>query len=160
MQILGIDPGLNTTGYGVLRYEQNKMTLIEAGIIQPNRKDLLEHRLQKIYKGVEDVIDQYQPDVLVLEKLYSHYRHPATVSVLGHVRGVICLLCAQKKIELIEHSPKRIRKSVTGTGNATKEQTQRMVAHLLKIDAGRLTLDASDALALAVGYTQMHRHQI
>ena len=160
MRILGVDPGLNTTGYGVIRYEDKKVTLLEAGIIQPKRTDLLQHRLQKIYQGLEEVIKQYQPDVLVLEKLYSHYRHPATVSVLGHVRGVICFLCAQKNIELREHSPKRIRKSVTGTGNASKQQTQRMIAHLLNIQTDRLSLDASDALALAIGFTQIHRHSL
>ena len=160
MRILGIDPGLNITGYGLISCQQNNIKLIETGIIQSKAKDLLQQRLQKIYKGVEAVMDQYQPDVLVLEKLYSQYRHPATVSVLGHVRGVICLLCAQKNVPLVEHSPKRIRKSVTGTGNASKEQTKRMIAHLLRINAETLTFDASDALALAVGYSQIQNHHL
>ncbi len=71
-------------------------------------------------------------------------------------RGAICLLCAKKNIELAEHSVKRIRKALTGNGNATKNQTQRVVAHILNIDGNKLTLDASDALALALGYVRMH----
>lgn len=79
---------------------------------------------------------------------------------MGHARGVICLACAQQSVELVEYSVKRVRQSVTGNGNATKIQTRRMVAHLLNIDESHLTLDASDALALALGHARMMRIQL
>ncbi len=155
MRILGIDPGFKATGYGCIEIDQRSITLIETGTIEPKQKDLLQNRIQKIHTILGGLIDEHRPQVLVLEKLYAHYKHPATASKLGHVRGVICLLCAQKNIELAEYSVKRIRKSLTGNGNATKVQTKRTVADLLRIDESKLTLDASDALALALGYMRM-----
>ena len=157
MRILGIDPGLKRTGYGLLECRNQSIRLLETGTIQPKVKDLFEQRILKIFKNLDEIIDKYRPEVLVLEKLYAHHRHPTTASLLGHVRGVICLLCAQKNVRLVEHSVKRIRKALTGNGNASKEQTQRLVAYTLNIDARQLTLDASDALALALGYMYIHR---
>src|SRR6185503_19107088 len=122
--------------------------------------DLIENRIRKIHANLEKIIDEHKPDVMVLEKLYAHIKHPTTASLLGHVRGVICLLCAQKKIKLMEHSVKRIRKSLVGNGNATKEQTRALVAHLFKVNAAQLTLDASDALALALGHAHMIRMKV
>ena len=162
MKILGIDPGFKATGYGCIEVESSiQLTLIETGTIEPKQKDLIENRILKsLLKLLDELIKEHEPQVLVLEKLYAHYKHPITASKLGHVRGVICLLCAQKNIALEEHSVKRIRKSLTGNGNATKVQTQRIVADLLGIDETKLTLDASDALALALGYVRMQSHQL
>jgi len=155
MKILGIDPGFKATGYGCIEVDKWSVTLIETGTIEPKQKDLIQNRIQKVHAILGGLIDEHRPQVLVLEKLYAHYKHPATASKLGHVRGVICLLCAQKNIALAEYSVKRIRKSLTGNGNATKVQTQKIVADLLRIDESKLTLDASDALALALGYMRM-----
>jgi len=160
MRILGVDPGLNTTGYGVIEIDESSspgFKLLEAGIIRPKPSDLLQNKIQKIYRNLQDVVDQFHPEVMVLEKLYAHYRHPLTAAKMGHVRGVICLLCADKDLVLAEHSVKRIRKTLVGQGSATKQQTQDLVAHILKIDKTKLTLDASDALALALGYAHMQR---
>jgi len=139
---------------------QSAIELLEIGTIEPKEKDLIENRIQKIHAGLEKIIDQHKPDVMVLEKLYSHYKHPTTAVLLGHVRGVICLLCAQKKIKLIEHSVKRIRKALVGNGNATKEQTRAFVVNVLKINTASLPLDASDALALALGHANMIRMKV
>ena len=152
MIVLGVDPGLKATGYGVLKWDKAKLGLLEVGAIEPKPRDLIENRILNIHQNLNDVIQQYHPEVMILEKLYSHHKHPTTAAILGHVRGVICLLCAQHKIKLVEQSVKRIRQSLTGNGNASKSQTQQVVAHILKIDAQKLTLDASDALALALGY--------
>ena len=156
MKIIGIDPGLKATGYGVVEYERNRVSLLETGTIEPKQKDFLQNRIKMIYSSLSELIDQYQPDVLVLEKLYAHYNHPTTASILGHVRGVICLLCAQKDLGLAEHSVKRIRKALSGNGNASKMQVRRVVAHALGLNEAKLTLDASDALALALGYIHLH----
>ncbi|MCA9407683.1 MAG: crossover junction endodeoxyribonuclease RuvC [Candidatus Omnitrophica bacterium] len=160
MIILGIDPGLKATGYGFIRYENGRTLLLEAGTIEPKQKDLIQNRILKVYTILNKLIEQYHPDILVLEKLYAHYKHPTTASILGHIRGVICLITAQKKIQLAEQSVKRIRKAVTGNGNASKMQTQRVVVDILKINAQKLALDASDALALALGYIYMNRRVI
>ena len=157
MRILGVDPGLKTTGFGIVEVDGSRMRLIDAGCIEPKRTAVLPERLFKIHKGLAQIISEQKPDYLVLEKLYAHYKHPTTASILGHARGVICLLCAEHKLPLIEHSVKRIRKSVVGNGNATKEQTQRQVIHILGIRTRHLTLDTSDALALALGHAQMMR---
>ena len=160
MKILGIDPGFKATGYGCIEAGRQSVALIETGTIEPKQKDLIQNRIRKVYTILDDLIEEHKPQILVLEKLYAHYKHPVTASKLGHVRGVICLLCAQKNIELAEHSVKRIRKALTGNGNATKMQTRRVVADLLKIDEAKLTLDASDALALALGFVRMQSCQL
>ena len=155
MRILGIDPGFKATGYGCIDISQKAVALIETGTIEPNPKDLIQNRIQKVYTLLDGLIKEHNPEVLVLEKLYAHYKHPVTASKLGHVRGVVCLVCAQRKVTLAEHSVKRIRKALIGNGNATKVQTRGVVADLLKINQARLPLDASDALALALGYARM-----
>ncbi|MCB9721174.1 MAG: crossover junction endodeoxyribonuclease RuvC [Candidatus Omnitrophica bacterium] len=156
MRIVGVDPGTRATGYGFIEARGSRLTLLEAGTIVPKAVDGLPQRIHKIYSILDSLIGQYQPEILVLEKLYSHHRHPATVAVIGHVRGVICLLTAARGLRLVEHSAKRIRKAVTGNGNATKAQTRRMIAHVFGIDEKVLTLDASDALALGLGYIYMN----
>ncbi|MFA6378462.1 MAG: crossover junction endodeoxyribonuclease RuvC [Candidatus Omnitrophota bacterium] len=156
MKVLGIDPGTFITGYGVVESKGTSIKLLEAGIVKLKKQDLLQYRIQKVYAHLGDIVTAYKPDVLILEKLYTHVQYPTTASVLGHVRGVICLLCAERNIVLAESSVKRIRKAVTGNGSATKEQTQAMVAHILNIDQEQLTMDASDALALALGYLSLN----
>jgi crossover junction endodeoxyribonuclease RuvC len=109
---------------------------------------------------LDGIIEQYQPEVLVLEKIYAHAKHPATAGKMGHVRGVICLLCASRQVKLVEHSVKRIRIALLGNGGATKLQTRSIVAQILKVDENKLTLDASDALALALGYISIERRSL
>ncbi|MBF0512349.1 MAG: crossover junction endodeoxyribonuclease RuvC [Candidatus Omnitrophica bacterium] len=160
MRILGIDPGLNTTGFGVVDIKDASLKIVDAGVIEPNPQARLEERLLKIHFHVLGLLKTHKPDLLVLEKLYAHYKHPATAAVLGHVRGVICLCAAQEKISLVEQSPKRIRKALLGNGNATKIQCQEFVKRLLNIKSGGFKLDASDALTLALGEAHMMRYKL
>jgi crossover junction endodeoxyribonuclease RuvC len=160
MRILGIDPGLITTGYGVVDIKAGNVKILEAGTIEPNTKDPFEQRLLKIHLHITTILQAHHPDVVVLEKLYAHYKHPATAAVLGHARGVICLSAAQQNIKLVEHSVKRIRKALTGNGNATKVQCQEFVKRLLNIKSAGFKLDASDALALALGQAHMMRYKL
>lgn len=155
MIIVGIDPGLRATGYGVVECKQSLVSLLEVGTIEPKQKELIQNRLKTIYNGLDQLIIEYNPQALVLEKLYAHYNHPITASILGHVRGVICLVCAKRGLQLVEHSVKRIRQALTGNGNASKMQIRRFVASFLAIDEAKLSLDASDALALALGYIRL-----
>ena len=161
MRILGIDPGFKATGYGVIDWDKKnraRLELLEAGTIEPKSKDLLPNKIDKVYRNLDEIILQYSPTVMVLEKLYSHYKHPTTACILGHVRGAICLLCAHRNLKLVEYSVKRVRKSLSGHGNASKQQMQGVVADMLKIDGSKLTLDASDALVLAIGYAFEQRN--
>ena len=158
MKVLGIDPGLKATGYGVVVCSgEGRVKAIEVGSIEPRPKLLLTEKLLKIHQYLTEIVARQKPDIIVLEKLYSHSAHPMTAAVMGHVRGVICLVCAQEGVLLVEESPKRVRKAVVGNGNASKEQTRRVVANFLKIDPESLTLDASDALALALAYAGRSR---
>ncbi|MBF0478482.1 MAG: crossover junction endodeoxyribonuclease RuvC [Candidatus Omnitrophica bacterium] len=157
MLIIGIDPGSNVAGYALLDHTGQKSVLLEAGTIEPSKSARFEIRIEKVYNVLCAILDEYKPDVMVLEKLYTHSQYPTTAGVMGHVRGVICLAAVQKKIELVEYSVKRIRKAVAGNGNATKIQTRKVVAHILKVKEEQMKLDASDAVALALGYVSMER---
>ncbi len=155
MRILGIDPGLKITGYGLLDFNAHKIKLLEAGTIEPKPKELFQKRIHTVYRNLDEILKNHRPDVLILEKLYAHVKHPMTASIMGHVRGVICLLCAQQDIKLVEYPVKRIRQALAGNGNASKNQVRALIAHRLRIDERKLTLDTSDALALALGYVHI-----
>ena len=160
MRILGVDPGLITTGYGVVEIGPGGIKILEAGTIEPNTRDLFEQRLFKIHQHITTILKTHNPNVVVLEKIYAHSKHPATVGILGHVRGVICLSAAQAKVALVEHSVKRVRKALIGNGNATKAQVQEFVKRLLNIKSAGFKLDASDALCLALGQAHMMRYPL
>jgi crossover junction endodeoxyribonuclease RuvC len=156
MRLMGVDPGLAATGYGVVDVKgSGRAVPVEAGTIEPKRSAGLPAKLLKIHRHLGLLIDTHKPDAVVLEKLFTHSKHPTTAAIMAHARGVICLVCAEKGVTLIEESPKRVRKAVTGNGNASKEQTRMVVAHMLKVKAESLSLDASDALALALGVASM-----
>ena len=160
MRILGIDPGLITTGFGFVEIAGGAAKVIDAGTIKPKVKDAFESRIAKVHQCLTSIIVEHKPEVIVLEKLYAHYKHPTTACILGHVRGVICLAAYEQRVELVEHSVKRIRKALLGNGNATKLQVQEFVKRILNIPSADLALDTSDALALALGYAHMKRYKL
>lgn len=155
MRILGVDPGTRATGYGFVEAGKGQLTILEVGTIEPKKSDPLNQRIYKIHTILKKLIHEHRPDVMVLEKLYAHQKYPTTAAIIAHARGVICLLSASERVTLVEHSVKRIRKAITGNGNASKGQTRSVVAHILSVDEQKLTLDASDALALSLGYIYM-----
>ena len=157
MKILGIDPALTITGYGLIEAQNNKLALIEAGIISTSSKELVTTRLEKIHRGIMKLIADTLPDVLVLEKIYAHYRHPTTSYILGQARGVICLAAATKQIALAEYAATRVKKAVVGKGLASKAQVQRMVASLLGLTSLPKYMDVTDALALAIAHSYIVR---
>ena len=157
MRILGVDPALTITGYGLIDAKKNILSLLEAGIIATSPKEILPKRLDKIYRGVRKLIVDTKPDVMVLEKLYAHYRHPTTAYILGEARGVICLACATENIPLVEYAATRIKKAVVGKGLASKNQVQRMVANILNLSSLPKYTDVTDALALAIAHSFMVR---
>ncbi|MFA5177315.1 MAG: crossover junction endodeoxyribonuclease RuvC [Candidatus Omnitrophota bacterium] len=160
MKILGIDPALGITGYGLIQARGNRLSLVEAGIISTSAKEEITRRLDKIYCGILKLISDTSPEVLVLEKIYAHYRHPTTAYILGQARGVICLACATKNIPLVEYAATRVKKAVVGKGLASKAQVQRMVAGLLGLNILPRYMDVTDALALAIAHSYIARPKI
>jgi len=156
MRILGIDPALITTGYGLIEARgSDDISLVEAGVIKTDPRDGISRRLADIYENLSGVIDEYSPDVLVLEKIYSHYKHPMTAILMGHARGVVCLLCGLRGVPLVNYPATRIKKSITGNGRARKAQVQKMVK--MRLNLGKLPepVDISDALAMALSYIEI-----
>ncbi len=160
MVILGIDPALAVTGYGVIVLNRNKVSLSEAGIIKTSSKQALPERLDRIHRGVVKLIHDVQPAVLVVEKLYAHYRHPTTAYLLGQARGVICLACAEERIPLVEYAATQVKKTIAGRGLASKYQVQRMVANILELRSLPRYTDVTDALALAIAHSYSIRSKI
>lgn len=160
MIILGIDPALRVTGYGVIELKKRRLSLLEAGIISTSSRQTTPERLDKIYVGVEKLIQDTRPDVAVLEKIYVHYRHPTTAYLLGQAYGVICLACAKKRIPLVEYAATRVKKAVLGQGLAHKYQIQKMVANILNLNSLPKYTDVTDALALAIAYCYIAKPKI
>ncbi|TWU02760.1 crossover junction endodeoxyribonuclease RuvC [Stieleria varia] len=150
LKILGIDPGLNVTGYGVIEIHGKTPQLCEAGVIRSKARDSLEQRLAELHEGVTEVIELHRPKFLALEQLYSHYQRPRTAILMGHARGVICLAAAQAGIEVKSIEPTRVKKTMTGNGHAPKSQIQQAVKLQLNLTEIPEPADVADALAIAI----------
>ena len=125
--ILGIDPGLNITGYGVIEIPvDGKVRLLEAGVVR-SRSDVLVQKIRDIYDGVREIFTTFSPNALALEELYSHYDRPRTAILMGHARGAICLAAAQADVQVYSYSATKIKKLLTGSGHAPKDQMQRAI---------------------------------
>jgi crossover junction endodeoxyribonuclease RuvC len=168
MRILGVDPGLDTTGYGIIETRSSARTklreggareikFVGSGVIKTQLRCPIFERLNRIYKEVTKVVDEFRPHVLILEKLYSHYRHPTTAILMAHARGVICLVCGETGIPLVSYPATRIKKVITGNGNASKHQVKMMVGNLLRLNNPPECTDISDALALAVAHVYISK---
>lgn len=155
MTILGIDPGLNATGYGVIAASSDRLRLVAAGRVAPSSRRTLAQRLHQLYEGLHQVITAHQPRLVVLESLYTHHQYLTTAAMMAHARGIACLLSAQYGLPLIEYLPTRIKKALTGYGTASKEQVSRAVGMWLQVDASAWSLDATDALALAIAHAHI-----
>ena len=150
LRILGIDPGLNVTGYGVLEPASGKLRLCEAGIVRGRSRGSLTLRLAEIHEGIAEVIASFQPSVMALEELYSHYARPRVAILMGHARGVICLAGAQAGIPVVHYPATQIKRILTGNGRAPKSQVQRAIQRELGLAEAPEPPDVADALAVAL----------
>jgi crossover junction endodeoxyribonuclease RuvC len=150
MRVLGIDPGLRVTGYGAIFFSAGGPQLIEAGVIAPPAKEPLEARLGALHAALRAVLAATRPDVMVVEELWSDYKHPATAVLMGHARGVLCLAAHECAIPVRHLGHSLVKRAITGAGSATKERVKRMVAQRLGLGAMSAANDVSDALALAL----------
>jgi crossover junction endodeoxyribonuclease RuvC len=159
MIVLGIDPGLNTTGYGVLEYASGQPRLVEAGVVRGKSGASLAARVQEIHDGVADVITTLKPEVLAIEELYSHYERPTTAILMGHARGVIVLAATQAGIPVVSYPATQVKKTITGNGHAAKWQIQEAIRRELNLSALPEPPDVADALAIALCHCYLSRHK-
>ena len=151
-RILGIDPGLRTTGYGVIDYAAGRPQLIEAGIISPRAGAALEERLRDLHEGISAVVSATRPGAIVIEELYTAYKNPRTAIMMGHARGVLCLAGAQHGVSVHTLAHSLVKRALVGSGAAQKDQVNRMVTQLLGLRRRPQPNDVSDALALALAF--------
>ncbi len=149
MRILGIDPGLHLTGYGLVECRGMRRRLVEAGVIRLAARAPLVDRLDELYRQVNDLISELKADHVGVEQLYAHYRHPRTAILMGHARGVILLAAHQHKLSIADLPSTAVKKAITGHGRAGKTQIQRAVAALCGLSQPPSPPDVADAIAIA-----------
>jgi crossover junction endodeoxyribonuclease RuvC len=149
-RILGIDPGLNITGYGVLAIDGPDVVMVEAGVVRSVSTKDIGKRLKSLHQGITEVIESLAPDCIGLEELYSHYERPQTAIIMGHARGVICLAAAQSKLPVCHYAATQVKKILTGNGRAPKNQVQLAVTRHLNLPETPEPPDVADALAIAL----------
>jgi len=147
--ILGIDPGSLNVGYGILQVEKRKIVAAGCDTLKINPKLQLAERLVLIHSKMDKIIAEYKPNIAVVETIF-YGKNIKSAFTLGHARGVILLALAQHNIEIVEYSPREVKKSVVGNGNASKEQVAYMVQKILTLSTKPKTEDAADALAIAL----------
>ncbi len=150
MRVAGFDPGLRITGFGVIEQKDRACRVIQAGVIRVREKQEFALRLNEIYQGVKQVLEECHPDQMAVEELYSHYRHPRTAILMAHARGLILLAAAEQGIPLANYSAKRIKQTLTGNGSAGKMQVQRSIQSQLSLSRLPEPADVADALAVAL----------
>jgi crossover junction endodeoxyribonuclease RuvC len=147
--ILGLDPGTNIMGYGVVIVKGSKLTLLQFGVIHLSKYSGHELKLKKIFERVLSLLDEYHPDEVALEAPFFG-KNVQSMLKLGRAQGVAMSAALYREIPIIEYAPKKVKQSVTGNGNASKEQVAKMIMMLLGITELPKLLDATDALAVAL----------
>lgn len=153
--VLSIDIGLRVCGYVLCEVKNLEIKLVKEGQIKPNPKASFPKKLNYIFEELEKEVISYSPKAIIVEKLYSHYRHPTTLGVLAQVRGVIALLAYQRGVSFFEYSPTRARKSFLGRGNSTSDQTKKMAENV----TGRefKSLHTADAFSLVAAFSHAQK---
>ncbi len=161
MRLLGIDPGLRLTGYGVVDLLPGRLepTLVEGGVIKLDATQSVEDRLVELHQELLVLIDRLGPQAVAVEKLYSHYAHPVTAILMGHARGVILLSARERGLRLSELAATEVKKAMTGHGHASKEQVQAAVAHQCGLAKPPQPADVGDAIAIALTAGRRAAHQ-
>jgi len=150
MRIIGIDPGLQLTGYGVIDYKPVRPALVDGGVIRLKVKTPVADRLVELEAELDSLFAEHNPDACAVEQLYSNYAHPRTAILMGHARGVILLVARRRGVGVHEFAANRIKQSLTGHGHASKPQMQRAVQHIWNLQEPPEPPDVADALAVAL----------
>ncbi len=147
--ILGLDPGTNIMGYGIICIKGSSIALLQYGVIHLSKYAGHELKLKKIFERVQGLVDEYHPDEVALEAPFFG-KNVQSMLKLGRAQGVAMSAALSREIPIVEYAPRKVKQSVTGNGNASKEQVARMLMTLLTIRELPKLLDATDALAVAV----------
>ena len=150
MRICGVDPGLQITGYGVIEVTRDETRVLDAGTVRTDRGAELSVRLGQIYSDLCAVLEEHDPGVLAVENVYSHYNHPQTAVLMGHVRGVVLLAAAQRRTSVSQFGATAIKRALTGNGRASKSQMQQVIKMSLGLSVCPEPHDVADALAVAL----------
>jgi len=152
MRILGIDPGLALTGYGCVDLLPNQIepTLVEAGVFRLPAKTPMAHRLGQLFEDLSQLIDELKPDTMVVEKLFTHYKHVRTGVLMAHARGVVLLAGQLKNVAIDELAVTEVKRAITGNGHASKEQVQHAVMIQCGLEKPPQPPDVADAIAIAL----------
>ena len=150
--VMGVDPGTAITGYGVLSSEESgSLSLLECGVIRTSSGEPLPSRIREIFEGIQEIIDQFHPEVVVVEDVFQG-KNVRSALTLGHARGAILLAASLADLRIAEYSPREIKKAVVGNGSATKDQVGFMVTKHLRLADPPAPSDASDGVAAALCY--------
>lgn len=149
MRIIGVDPGSTITGYAVIECEGDSMQVLTMGIIKLSKFENHQQKLREIFLRVQDVIERYNPTTMAIEAPF-YGKNPQSMLKLGRAQGVAIAAASAMDLDVEEFSPKRIKQSITGNGNSSKEKVAGMLAIILGANLDAMTLDATDALAVAV----------
>jgi crossover junction endodeoxyribonuclease RuvC len=158
-RVIGIDPGLEVTGYAVVEPSGARPRVVEAGVIRGGRSEAeLGSRLDALHRGILEVLDAFPPSALALEQVHSHWKHPRTAILMAHARGVIVLAAAQRAVPVVGYAAARIKKTLTGSGRAPKDQIQRSIQIELGLEFLPEPHDVADACAVALCHFQIDRN--
>lgn len=147
-RILGVDPGLDRTGYAVI--DTQPLRAVDAGVVRSAASMPLDRRLVEIESGLSEILGEHDVDLVAVEALYAHYKHPRTAILMGHARGVILLAAARVDVRVVSLPATKIKKTLTGNGHASKRQMQQAIAHVLGLGELPEPADVADALSIAV----------
>ena len=156
MIVLGIDPGLRKTGFGILSISNDKPELIDYGIIEPNKDEKISKRLFTIYNDINQLVEMFCPNIFSIEDIF-YGRNVKSALLLGQARGIAMLCAAKHDIPVFEYSAKKVKQAITGNGNADKTQLQYMIKQIFKLKQVPTPLDASDAIGIALCYIYQTR---
>jgi crossover junction endodeoxyribonuclease RuvC len=154
---LGIDPGLNRTGYAVLERTVSGPILREGGVLRPTKGKTLAERVFEIGHGLREVIQEYRPTVMAIEQVFSHSAYPKTAVLMAHARGAILFVARDHGLPIAHYTPTQIKRLLTGSGRAGKEQIQHAIRHELGLEAILEPNDVADAAAIALCHYHMSR---
>jgi len=152
VRILGVDPSLHVTGYGVVETRDAALKLVEGGVISPGKNAGLAERLAELQRGINEVIQTLRPDAMVVEEVFSQTAYPRTAILMAHARGALVCAAALAGIPVYDLAPTAVKRALVGRGAATKEQVASMVVQGLGLRKRPAPADVTDALALAIAY--------
>ena len=156
-RIIGVDPGLNNTGFGILDYRGSKIKVVAYGLVKPPAKESIPNRLEYLNSHMNDLIDKFSPMSMAIEDSF-YSQNVKSAILLGQARGVLLLSAASKGIPSMVYAPRKVKQSVTGSGSSSKKQVKYMVEKILKIDKNISSLDITDALAIGLCHINQNKY--